>query len=97
MGVKRALQHLSRSIAYTRKSLKKQSCCYAIILTSRSQAKLFDGISDGKSFPAIPAPGNTVNRSVRQRKTLQIKASPALRIAGLRDLSRSLPSALTED
>jgi len=61
VGVKRAFQHLSRSIAYTRKSMKKQSCCYAIILTSRSQAKLFDGISDGKKFPAILAPRNAVN------------------------------------
>jgi hypothetical protein len=25
------------------------------------QAKLFDGIFDGKSIAAIPAPGNTVN------------------------------------
>jgi hypothetical protein len=75
--VKRAFQQLSRSIAYTRKSLKKQSYCYARILTSRPQAKLFDGISDGKKFPAIPVPGNTVNRRARWRSPLQIKASQA--------------------
>jgi hypothetical protein len=55
-------RHLSRSIACTRKSLKTQTCCYAIYLASCPQAKLsFDGISDGETFPAIPAPGNTVN------------------------------------
>ena len=50
MGVKRAFRHLSLSIAYTRKSLKNQGWCYAIILASDPQAKLFDGISDGKNF-----------------------------------------------
>jgi hypothetical protein len=59
--VKKTSRHLSRSIARTRKSLKNQDCGYAIILTSRLKAKLFDGISDGKNFPVIPAPGNTVN------------------------------------
>lgn len=65
MGVKRAFRYLSRSIAYTRKSLKSQGCCYAINLTFRPQAKPFDGKSDGNYFPGIPAPGNTVNCSAR--------------------------------
>lgn len=50
MGVKRAFRHLSRSIAYTRKSLKNYGWCYAVFLASDPQAKLFDGISDGKKF-----------------------------------------------
>lgn len=61
MGVTRAFRHLSRSIAYTRKRFKNYGWCYAVFLVSDAQAKLFDGISDGKKFPAIPAPGNTVN------------------------------------
>jgi hypothetical protein len=55
-------------------------------LASDPQAKLFDGISDGKSFATIPAPENTVNWFGGERNTLQIKVSPALRIAGLREL-----------
>ena len=48
MGVKKAFRHLSRSIAYTRKPMKNHGWRYAVILVSDPQAKLFDGISDGK-------------------------------------------------
>ncbi len=47
-GIRATVRHLSLSVAFTRKSLKNQDCGYAIILISRLQAKLFDGISDGK-------------------------------------------------
>jgi hypothetical protein len=50
VGVKRTFRHLSRSIADTRKPVKNNGWCYAVFLLSDPQAKLFDGISDGKSF-----------------------------------------------
>jgi hypothetical protein len=56
---------LSASIATYRQhaqaSEKNNGWCYAVFLASDPQVKLFDGISDGTNFPAIPAPGNTVN------------------------------------
>jgi hypothetical protein len=55
---------LSASIATYRlhaQVFEEKGWCYAAIWSFRPQAKLFDGISDGKSFPEIPAPGNTVN------------------------------------
>jgi hypothetical protein len=54
-------RHLSRSIAFTRKPMKNNGWCYAVFLASDLQVGFFDGISDGKSFSAIPAPGSTVN------------------------------------
>jgi hypothetical protein len=61
VGVTSAFPHLSRFIADKRKPLKSRGLCHAIFLGTDPQAKLFDGIYDGSSFSAIPAPANSVN------------------------------------
>jgi hypothetical protein len=45
--------------------MKSNGWRYTVFLVADPQAKLFDGFSDGEDFPAIPVPGNTVNRRAR--------------------------------